>query len=79
MQEVLLIKGILKISTITASHSSTVIAHYVLNCAKFNSLITLSIATRSCVFIFVVQYDVIFNARTGSLYKINYDASSTIM
>jgi len=67
MQAVLLIKGILTIPTITASHSSTVIAQYVLNFAKFNSLITLSIATRSCVFILVVQYDVIFNARTGPL------------
>jgi hypothetical protein len=70
MQAVLLMKGILTIPTITASHSNTVITQYVLIFAKFNSLITLSIATRSCVLIFVVKY-VIFNARTGSLNKLN--------
>jgi len=34
MQAVLLIKSILRIPTITASHSSTVVAQYVLNFCK---------------------------------------------
>jgi len=73
MQAVLLNNGILLL------HIPARLSHITcLKFAKFNSLITLSIATRSHVFIFVVKY-VIFNARTGSLNKMNYDASSTIM
>jgi hypothetical protein len=74
------IKGTLKTPTLLLlivallSHSTCV------KFTKFNSHITLSIATRGfCVYIFVVQYDFIFNARTGSTNILNNDASLTIM